>query len=126
MHFSTRAIHAGQEPDPTTGSTVPPVHLTSVYTYDTLEGYRNKTTGYDYSRYGNPTRTALEICLASLEGAKHALAFSSGMAAIDAALRLLKLGDHAVVSEDVYGGAWGGVEGFFRAAGAGGGGFRPP
>ena len=92
MEFSTRAIHAGQPPDPTTGATVTPLYLTSVYTYDTIEGYSAVSKGYDYGRHGNPTRTALETCLASLEGAAHALAFGSGMAAIDACLRLLKPG----------------------------------
>src|SRR5437868_10427645 len=84
MEFATRAIHAGQDPDPATGCTVTPLYLTSVFTFEEL----GKTKGYDYGRHGNPTRTAMETCLASLEGARHALAFSSGMAAIDAVMLL--------------------------------------
>lgn len=117
MEFSTRAIHAGQEPDPTTGATVTPLYLTSVYTYDTIEGYSALSKGYDYGRHGNPTRTALETCLASLEGAAHAVAFSSGMAAIDACLRVLKPGDHIVLAEDLYGGTYRLVEQIVRPMG---------
>ncbi len=113
MEFATRAIHAGQEPDPTTGATVTPLYLTSVFTYDEI----GKTKGYDYGRHGNPTRTAFETCLASLEGANHALAFSSGMAAIDAAIRLLKPGDHLLLAEDIYGGTFRLVEEITRPAG---------
>jgi cystathionine beta-lyase/cystathionine gamma-synthase len=117
MEFSTRAIHAGQEPDPTTGATVTPLYLTSVYTYDTIEGYSAVSKGYDYGRHGNPTRTALETCLASLEGAAHALAFSSGMAAIDACLRLVKPGEHILLAEDLYGGTYRLVEEVIRPMG---------
>lgn len=117
MNFATRAIHVGQEPDPTTGATVEPLYLTAVYSYDTIEAYSEVRTGYDYGRHGNPTRTALEQCLASLEGARHAVAFSSGMAAIDAALRLLRPGDHAVFSEDIYGGTYKLVEELVRPMG---------
>jgi cystathionine gamma-lyase len=113
MEFATRAIHCGQEPDPATGCTVTPLYLTSVFTFDEL----GKTKGYDYGRHGNPTRTAMETCLASLEGAKHALAFSSGMAAIDAVMRLLTPGDHLVLAEDVYGGTIRLVEDITRASG---------
>src|SRR5258708_17078657 len=113
MQFATRAIHAGQEPDPATGCTVTPLYLTSVFTFDEL----GKTRGYDYGRHGNPTRTAMETCLAALEGAKHALAFSSGMAAIDAVMRLLKPRDHLVLAEDVYGGTVRLVEDITRASG---------
>src|ERR1044071_5492803 len=100
LKFATRAIHVGQEADPATGATVTPIYLSAIFTYDDLD--RNK--GYDYGRHGNPTRTALESCLASLEGGKHALVFSSGMAAVDAVLRLLRPADHVLLSEDVYGG----------------------
>lgn len=113
MEFATRAIHAGQEPDPATGSTVTPLYLTSVFTYEEL----GKNKGYDYGRHGNPTRTALETCLASLEGGTHALCFSSGMAAVDAVFRLLRPGEHAVVAEDVYGGTIRLVDEIVRAAG---------
>src|SRR5438105_15065673 len=113
MEFATKAIHVGQEPDPATGATVTPLYLTSVFTYDEI----GKTKGYDYGRHGNPTRTALETCLAALEGAQHAVAFASGMAAIDAALRLLKPGDHLLLAEDIYGGTVRLVEEILRPAG---------
>src|SRR5947209_12748910 len=113
MEFSTKAIHTGQEPDPATGSTVTPLYLTSVFTYEEL----GKTKGYDYGRHGNPTRTAMERCLADLEGGKHCIAFSSGMAAVDAVFRLLKTGEHAVVGEDVYGGTVRPVEEVTKTAG---------
>src|SRR6185369_6896386 len=90
LKFATRAIHVGQDADPATGATVTPIYLSAIFTYDDLD--RNK--GYDYGRHGNPTRTALESCLASLEGGKHAIVFSSGMAAVDAVFRLLRPGDH--------------------------------
>jgi cystathionine gamma-synthase/cystathionine gamma-lyase len=117
MEFSTRAIHAGQPPDPTTGATVTPLYLTSVYTYDTIEDYAAVSKGYDYGRHGNPTRTALETCLASLEGAARALAFGSGMAAIDACLRLLRPGDHLLLAEDLYGGTYRLVQELIRPMG---------
>jgi cystathionine gamma-synthase len=100
--FETRAIHAGQEPDPATGAVVTPVYLTSTFAQEAVGKHR----GYEYSRSGNPTRTALERCVASLEGAAHGLAFASGLAAEDAILRLLDPGDHVVLSPDAYGGTF--------------------
>jgi cystathionine gamma-synthase len=102
--FATRAIHAGQDPDPTTGSVIVPIHATSTYAQDGVGGLRG---GYEYSRTGNPTRTALQECLASLEGGKHARAFASGMGATDAALRsICRPGDHIVIPNDAYGGTF--------------------
>ncbi len=98
MRFATKAIHAGQEPD-ATGAVTPPIYMTSTYS-------QRSQTGYDYARGTNPTRTALERNLAALEDAKHGLAFSSGMGAITTALTLLKKGDHAVISDDCYGGVY--------------------
>ena len=101
--FGTRAIHAGQHPDPTTGAIMTPVYLTSTYVQDApceLKG------GYDYSRTNNPTRTALQGNLAGLEGGKHGLCFSSGMGAINTVLNLLKSGDHVVAGNDLYGGTY--------------------
>jgi cystathionine beta-lyase/cystathionine gamma-synthase len=100
--FETRAIHAGQEPDPATGSVVVPVYQTSTYVQDALGRHK----GYEYSRTGNPTRTALEQCVASLEGGKYGLAFASGMAAETNIMYLFAPGDHIVVSDDVYGGTY--------------------
>jgi cystathionine gamma-synthase len=100
--FETRAIHAGQPPDPTTGSVVVPVHLSSTFAQEAVGVHR----GFEYARTGNPTRQALEACLADLEGARHGLAFASGMAAEDAILRLLRPGDHVIVSADAYGGTY--------------------
>ena len=100
MGFSTDAIHAGQEPDPSTGAVVVPIYQTSTYVQEEL----GKHKGYEYSRTGNPTRTALERNMAVLEGGHSALAFASGMAAINAVLTLLKSGDHVVCSEGAYGG----------------------
>ncbi len=100
--FSTRAIHAGQEPDPVTGAIIPPIYQTSTYVQESVA----KTKGFDYSRTANPTRKALETCLASLEEGKYGLAFASGMAAISAITYLLKKGDHVVCSDDVYGGVY--------------------
>lgn len=102
MKFSTKAVHAGQQPDKITGSVMMPVHLTS--TYAQLEIGKHK--GYEYSRVSNPTRTALELNLAALENGKHGMAFGSGMAAIDAVFRLLKPGDHVLASQSVYGGTY--------------------
>lgn len=100
--FDTRAIHAGQEFDPTTGAVIPPIHVTSTYAQDGIGGLRG---GYEYSRGGNPTRTALETQLAALEGGVRGLSFASGLAAEDALLRTaLKPGDHVVIGNDVYGG----------------------
>jgi cystathionine gamma-synthase len=102
--FETLAIHAGQEPDPLTGSVVPPVYLTSTYKQDGVGGLRG---GYEYSRSANPTRTALEQCLAALEGGGRALAFASGMAAEDCLLRTIaKPGDHVLIPDDAYGGTY--------------------
>ncbi|HEX3731374.1 MAG TPA: cystathionine gamma-synthase [Mycobacteriales bacterium] len=102
--FDTLAIHAGQAPDPTTGAVVSPIYQTSTYAQDGVGGLRN---GYEYSRSGNPTRTALEECLAALEGGSHALAFASGLAAEDTLLRALaKPGDHILLSNDPYGGTY--------------------
>ncbi len=102
MKFSTKAIHVGQEADPTTGATIVPIYQTSTYTQEAV----GKHKGFDYSRTINPTRLALEKQLASLEDAAHASAFSSGMAATAATLNLLSAGDHVVVSDDLYGGTY--------------------
>jgi cystathionine gamma-synthase len=102
--FETRAIHDGQEPDPTTGAVVPPVYLTSTYAQDGVGGTRG---GYEYSRSANPTRTALETCLASLEGGVRGFAFASGLAAEDTLLRTAcSPGDHVVIPGDAYGGTY--------------------
>jgi cystathionine gamma-synthase len=102
--FSTRAIHAGQEPDATTGAVVLPIYATSTYAQDGVGGLRS---GYEYSRSANPTRTALEECLAALEGGTRGFAFASGLAAEDALLRALgKPGAHVVIPDDAYGGTW--------------------
>lgn len=101
-HFETVAITAGQEFDPTTGSIIPPVYMTSTFVQDGIGGLRG---GYEYTRGGNPTRTSLETLLASLEGGKHGLSFASGLAAEDALLRsVLVPGDHVILGNDVYGG----------------------
>jgi len=100
--FATRAIHEGQEFDPTTGAIIPPIYQTSTYVQDGIGGLRN---GYEYSRGGNPTRTSLETLLASLEGGVRALSFASGLAAEDALIRAaLRPGDHIVLGNDAYGG----------------------
>ena len=98
--FSTRAIHVGNEPDPSTGAVAPPIFATSTYALEEL----GKTKGYDYSRAGNPTRTRLEQNLASLEGGIAAPVFASGMAAVCALCQLMKSGDHVVASNNLYGG----------------------
>lgn len=100
--FTTRAIHAGQEACPSTGSLITPIYQTSTFVLDEL----GKNKGYQYARSHNPTRTALEECLASLEGARYGLAAASGLAAVSIVLDLLKAGDHVVVGEDVYGGVY--------------------
>lgn len=102
MKFATRAIHAGQEPDPTTGAINVPIYQTSTYVQEEI----GKHKGYEYARTGNPTRTALEACLASLEGANHGLCFGSGLAASMNIMHLLSAGDHVVVGDDVYGGTF--------------------
>lgn len=106
-HFETMAIHAGQTPDPATGAVIPPIYQTSTYAQEQV----GLTKGFDYSRTVNPTRSALETCLASLEGQgiskpTFGLAFASGMAAIDTLLRLVKPGEHVLASNDVYGGTY--------------------
>jgi cystathionine gamma-synthase len=113
MEFETRAIHAGQDPDPTTGAIVTPIYLTSTFVQEQVGVHK----GYEYSRSGNPTRTALQECLASLEGAKHGLAFASGLAASDAVLRLLSPGDHVIIPNDAYGGTYRLVAHVFEPAG---------
>jgi cystathionine beta-lyase/cystathionine gamma-synthase len=100
--FSTLAIHAGQEPDPTTGAVAVPIYQTSTYAQDAVGKHR----GYEYSRTANPTRAALETCVAALEGGAHGLAFASGMAAEAAVMQLLKPGDHTVAVDDLYGGTY--------------------
>ncbi|SDD02294.1 cystathionine gamma-synthase [Actinokineospora iranica] len=103
--FETRAIHAGQEPDPRTGAVIVPIYATSTFAQDGVGGVRDG--GYEYSRTANPTRTALEEALASLEGGKFGLAFASGMAAADIALRsMTRPGDHVVLGSDAYGGTF--------------------
>jgi cystathionine gamma-synthase/cystathionine gamma-lyase len=98
--ISTRALHVGQGPDPATGAVVQPIHLATTYRQESVGVHQ----GFEYSRSGNPTRNALEECLASLERARHCLAFASGLAATTTLLLLLEPGDHVVVNDDVYGG----------------------
>ena len=100
--FETRAIHAGQDPDATTGAVVPPISLATTFAQDAVGVHR----GYEYARSGNPTRTALESCLAALEGAGNGIAFASGLAAEDALLRTLSPGDHVIMPTDAYGGTF--------------------
>lgn len=100
--FGTRAIHAGQPPDPTTGAVMTPVYLTSTYAQESPGVHK----GFEYSRTHNPTRFALEDCIASLEGGKHGLCFSSGLAATDAVMHTLSAGDHVIGSDDLYGGTF--------------------
>ena len=102
LGFATRAIHAGQAPEPQTGAVIVPIYQTSTYAQPALGQHH----GYDYSRTDNPTRSALQIALASLEGGCFGLAFASGMAATTTLLLLLKAGDHVVVGDDVYGGTY--------------------
>jgi cystathionine gamma-synthase len=104
LKFETLAIHAGQEPDPLTGAVIPPIYQTSTYKQDGVGGTRG---GYEYSRTANPTRKALEECLAALENGTHAFAFASGMAAEDCLLRVLcRPGDHVLIPADAYGGTF--------------------
>jgi cystathionine gamma-synthase len=104
VKFETQAIHAGQDPDPLTGAVVPPIYQTSTYKQDGVGGTRG---GYEYSRTANPTRAALEECLAALENGAKALAFASGMAAEDCLLRTLcRPGDHVLIPADAYGGTF--------------------
>ena len=100
--FGTRAVHAGQQPDPSTGAVMTPIYQTSTYAQEAPGAHK----GYEYSRVSNPTRTALEGNLASLEGAKHGIAFSSGVAGIDAIVKSLRPGDHVVATDDLYGGTY--------------------
>lgn len=110
--FATRAIHAGQDPDPGTGSVIVPIHPSSTFVQDGVGGLRQ---GYEYARTGNPTRTALETCVAALEGGRHCRAFASGMAATDALLRATcRPGDHVVLADDVYGGTFRLIDKVFR------------
>src|SRR5689334_1715745 len=100
MGFATTAIHTGSEPDETTGSVTVPIYQTSTYAQEEL----GKHKGYEYARTQNPTRSAVERNIAALEGAQFGFAFASGMAAIDATLKLVKAGDHVIVSDNTYGG----------------------
>lgn len=102
MKFATKAIHAGQEPDPSTGAIMTPVYFTSTYVQESP----GKHKGYTYARGKNPTRNALEKCIAALEDAKHGLCFSSGMGATDAVIKLLRPGDEVITSADLYGGTY--------------------
>jgi cystathionine gamma-lyase/cystathionine beta-lyase len=102
FHFATRAIHAGQEPDPSTGAIMTPIYQTSTYVQESP----GKHKGYAYARGKNPTRVALEKCLASLENAKHGLCFSSGQGAEDAIIKLLRPGDEVLATDDLYGGSY--------------------
>lgn len=100
--FETRAVHAGQEPDPTSGAVVTPITLSTTFAQDGVGGHK----GFEYSRSGNPTRAALETCVASLESADHGLAFASGLAAEDNVLRLLQRGQRVLLGNDAYGGTF--------------------
>lgn len=102
LDFNTLAVHAGVEPDPTSGAVMTPIYQTSTYAQDDVGHHK----GYEYSRTDNPTRTALQRAMAVLEGGQHALAFASGMAAIDTLMRLVKPGEHVVCGDDVYGGTY--------------------
>lgn len=102
MKFSTKTIHAGQKPDEATGSVIVPIYQTSTFRMDEINVHK----GFDYSRSGNPTRQALEECLASIENGRFGLAFSSGLAAEHAVLSTLKPGDHIIAAEDMYGGTY--------------------
>jgi cystathionine gamma-lyase len=102
MEFETRAIHAGQEPDPATGSVTVPIYQTSTFVQEAVGVHK----GYDYARVANPTRTALQLCLASLEGAEHGVAFSSGMGAVTTVMHLVSPLERVVCVNDVYGGVY--------------------
>ncbi|MEO8226591.1 MAG: PLP-dependent transferase, partial [Gemmatimonadota bacterium] len=99
--FATRAVHAGQRPDPVSGAVMTPIYQTSTYVQDGLGRHK----GYEYARTQNPTREALERNVASLEGASYGFAFGSGLAALDATLKLLRSGDHVISGENIYGGS---------------------
>jgi cystathionine gamma-synthase len=111
--FATRAIHAGQEPDPLTGAVVTPINLASTFAQQAVGEHK----GFDYSRTRNPTRVSLETTIAALEGAKVGVAFSSGMAAVDAVLRVLHPGDHVIIPNDAYGGTYRLVSSLYAGAG---------
>ena len=102
LGFATRAIHAGQAPEPQTGAVIVPIYQTSTYAQPEVGRHH----GYEYSRTDNPTRSALQIALASLEGGRYALAFASGLAATTTLMLLFKSGDHVIVGDDVYGGTY--------------------
>ena len=102
LHFSTRAVHAGQSPDPTTGAVMVPIYANTTYAQSSPGVHK----GFEYSRSQNPTRFAFERCIADLEGGTHAFAFASGLAAEAAVLELLSAGDHVIASEDLYGGSF--------------------
>ncbi len=102
MEFETKTIHIGQESDPQTGAIITPIYQTSIFSFDDI----GKSRGYEYTRAGNPTRNTLEMCLASLENAKHCLTFSSGVNAAAAVLSLLRPNDHVIATEDLYGGTY--------------------
>jgi cystathionine gamma-lyase len=102
LKFGTKAIHAGQEPDPTTGAVMTPIYQTSTYAQESPGNHK----GYAYARGKNPTRSALEKCIAALENAQFGLCFSSGMGAVDAVIKLLKPGDEVITSDDLYGGSY--------------------
>ena len=111
--FETLAIHAGQRPDPTTGAVMTPVYLTSTYVQDGPGEHK----GFEYSRTRNPTRDALQACLAALEGGAHGLCFASGLAAQDAVFHLLSAGDHVILSDDLYGGTFRLADKVFKRSG---------
>jgi cystathionine gamma-synthase len=111
--FETRAIHSGQPPDPATGAVVPPITLATTFAQQSVGEHK----GYEYARSDNPTRAALETCLADLEGARHGVAYASGLAAEDAILRLLTPGQHVVIPDDAYGGTYRLVARVHEAAG---------
>jgi cystathionine gamma-lyase len=102
MKFGTKAIHAGQHPDPSTGAIMTPIYQTSTYVQESP----GKNKGYGYARGKNPTRVALENCIAALEGGKHGICFSSGMGSMDAVIKLLKPGEEVVTGDDLYGGSY--------------------
>ena len=102
LRFNTKTIHGGQAPDPAYGAVMPPIYQTTTYAQTTPGGHK----GFEYSRTHNPTRQALEKALASIENGKYGLAFGSGLAAIDAVLKLLKPGDEVISTNDLYGGSY--------------------
>ncbi|MFH1681159.1 MAG: aminotransferase class I/II-fold pyridoxal phosphate-dependent enzyme, partial [Candidatus Eisenbacteria bacterium] len=102
MRFETKTVRAGVAPDPTTGAIVPPIYQTATYVLEEV----GKNKGFDYTRASNPTRQMLEENLAAIEGGRHAVAYASGLSAVDAVLRLFEPGDHIVSTDDVYGGVY--------------------